>query len=282
MTSDGYGDTGMRVTLKKLRQLNEKCGGRQAPGDSEPQVDFSQMTPYGVAQYQITDRMRLMRVYMTQMDELGPRATPTERVELSQKIRKEDMAVKKAMNEAKSFAAREKKQQDYETLAEHVKKTQSLYKSRFGGPAGEDVQASSYGSTNSRYTGKLSSVELDSDLGGDRGMYSIREDEEFQQFFQSVHRNDVVMDKALDRIGSAVTRLHDQALGIKQELKIQSNLIDDTERKIDNVSTKMLGLNKKLKHTIKQVDQDKMCCYFLCFIILLGIAGGIYFVLEKK
>ncbi len=278
----GYGDAGMRVTMKRLQRLNDRCGGgKRGAAEAEPEVDFSQMTPYGAAQYRITDKMRLMRVYITQLDELGPRATPTEKVEISQKIRKEEMKVKKEMIEAKALAVKEKKQQDFETLQEHVKKTQSLYRARFGGPA-DEVAASSYGSTNSRYTGKLSSVELDSDMGSATGGYSLRDDDEFQQFFQQVQKNDAAMDQALDRIGAGVLRLQDQALGFKQELKVQSTLIDETERKVDDVSTKMKGLNKKLKQTIKQVDQDKMCCYLLCFIIVLGLAGGIYFVIEKK
>ena len=281
--SPRYGDASMRVTLKKLQRLNDKCGGTKVRGSAsvaEPEVDFSKMTPYGAAQYRIADKMRLMRVYISQLDELGPRATPTEKVELSQKIRKEETKIKKDMLEAKNLAMKEKKQQDYDALQEHVKKTQSMYRARFGGPT-EDVAATSYGSTNSRYTGKLSSVELDSDLGA-AGGYSLREDDEFQQFFSQVQKTDAAMDQALDRIGAGVQRLQDQALGFKQELKVQEVLIEETEQKVDNISASMKGLNKKLKETIKQVDQDKLCCYIMCFIIVLGLGGGIYFVADKN
>jgi chromosome segregation ATPase len=92
----------------------------------------------------------------------------------------------------------------------------------------------------------------------------------------------VTIDQALDRIALGVTRLHENATAIKSELQVQNTLLDETEAKLDKVTGNLKGVNKKLKETLKQVDKDRLCVYLFCCIILLGIAGGIYFVVFKN
>ena len=87
---------------------------------------------------------------------------------------------------------------------------------------------------------------------------------------------------AVDRISAGVTRLHDNALAIRDELKVQNAMLNEVEEKTDRIHGKLKGLNKKLKQTINEVDKDKICIYVFCFILLLGLAGGIYWVVSSN
>eukprot|EP00658_Telonema_sp_P-2_P046235 TRINITY_DN3434_c0_g1_i3.p1 TRINITY_DN3434_c0_g1~~TRINITY_DN3434_c0_g1_i3.p1 ORF type:complete len:126 (+),score=26.83 TRINITY_DN3434_c0_g1_i3:204-581(+) len=118
--------------------------------------------------------------------------------------------------------------------------------------------------------------------GADSGGVNLQDDQEFAQFFATLRENDTQIDHALTRIDQGVTRLKNTALNIKDEMKLQTVLLEQTEQKVDNVHGKMRGLNKKLKETLKRVDKDRMCLYIFCCIILLGVAGGIYFVVSSS
>lgn len=272
-------DAAVRVSLKKLQSLQAACGVKKALdpnaiGDAE--IDYSKMTPYDAAQFKIADRMRIMRGLVSELDALPSGGNPTRRVEISNQIRKEDKKVKTAITEARQLATQEQKQREYETLQMHYRTTTQLWKSRFGGnTASEESTSNSYYGSVSKDSG----IELDNALPSSSG-YSLREDEEFLQFFQQTQRNDKLMDQAFDRIHQGVQRLGEQALMLKQEMKVQDILLDEVEKKTDGVTAKLKGLNSKLKDTIKKVDQDKMCVYVFCFILLLGIAGAIYFVIS--
>jgi len=66
------------------------------------------------------------------------------------------------------------------------------------------------------------------------------------------------------------------------ELKVQKELITTAEQKMDNVTDQLTGLNKKLKKTIKEVQKDRLCLYVICCLLLLGLAGTIYFVMKEN
>lgn len=275
-------DAMLNTSMRKLRTIQTACGvSSKAASATTPDVDMSKMSPYQRSQYQIADRLRVMRTLMSELDELPVGGNPTRRVEISNQIRKEDKKMKADMMEARQQAQHEQKLQDYETLQQHYRTTQQLWRARSGGAVAADDIGGGYGSTRGVSKVPSGSIELENALPA-AGSYSIRQDEEFALFFQQTQQNDILMDKALDRIQLGVQRLQENATVLSQELKVQSVLLDETERKVDGVTDKMLGLNKKLKQTIKKVDQDKLCMYVFCFIVLLGLAGGIYFVVSGK
>lgn len=282
----------VNVSMRKLRALQNLVGPGGAGGsgaDTLPQVDLSKMTPYQGKQFQVADRMRIIRTLMTELDEVPAGSGPSRRIEINNQIRKEERKISTEMKEARTLALQEHKLSEYEELQGHFKTTQQLWRARSGIGSPQDViggaSGGGYGAT-SKAGGKMgreASIELESALPT-AGGYNIREDGEFAMFFQQTQQNDVAMDKALDRIQEGVQRLAENAALLNQELKVQDILLDETDQKVDNVHGKLKGLNKKLKHTIKKVDNDKMCLYVFCFLILLGIAGGIYYVIsdDKK
>lgn len=258
------------VALRKLQKLNEACGNGPKKA-AEPEVDLTKMSPYEQQQYKIACDMKRARENILELDNLGDKVSITRKTELSNNIRKDLNSMKKDAITLQKLAVKEKKKDEYDQLVSHVKKTDQLYRARFGGRQIDDV--------NSGAPVPVNNIEMN-DLG--TPMVSLRDDDEFVQFFQQTQKNDQTIDQALDRIALGVTRLHENATMIKSELAVQSTLLDETEAKLDKVHTNLKGVNKKLKETIKQVDKDRFCIYIFCCIILLGLAGGIYFVVIKK
>ncbi|CUG91952.1 transmembrane protein, putative [Bodo saltans] len=276
----------VNVSMRKLKALQSAVGvGNAGRLNDEPKADLSKMTPYQAKQFQVADKMRIIRTLMTELDEIPEGSGPTRRIEINNQIRKEERNISTGMKEARTLALQEQKMSEYEDLQGHFKTTQQLWRARSGVVSSpSDSGPSGYGAMNKSGGGKAgreASIELEAALPAPGG-YNIREDGEFAMFFQQTQQNDLAMHKALDRIQQGVQRLAENATLLNQELKIQDVLLDETEKKVDGVHAKMKGLNKTLKETIKKVDNDRLCLYVFCCLILLGLAGGIYYVIKDK
>mmetsp|Transcript_61051 Transcript_61051/g.70939 ORF Transcript_61051/g.70939 Transcript_61051/m.70939 type:complete len:267 (+) Transcript_61051:178-978(+) len=265
--------TDVTFALRRLQKLNDKCGGGKK--NVEAEVDTSKMSPYEQKQYKIAVDMKRTRENILELDNLGEKASATRKAELANAIRKDLNSMKKEAAALQRISNQEKKSEEYSQLVSHIKKTDQLYRARFGGRAVDDAAAGPTGSNATTFN----PVEMN-DLGAP--MVSLREDEEFVQFFAQTQKNDVTIDQALDRIAQGVTRLHETATNIKSELQVQNTLLDETEAKLDKVHGNLKGVNKKLKETIKQVDSDRLCVYLFCCLVLLGLAGGIYYVIRSN
>lgn len=258
--------------LKRLQELQSKCGVTPDGDKSkEPAVDTSKMTPYEIGQYKVATQLKRLRENIAELDELGEKASQTQKTVLQQQIRKDLTAVKKDTAEVMKAAKSENRKDEYQELKGHVEKTEALYKNRFRTKEmSEGLAAVGSGAP-----------RLDVELGDlDKPMVSLRDDEEFMQFFEQTKQNDVKIDQAVDRISAGVSRLHDNALAIKDELKVQNAMLNEVEEKTDRIHGNLKGLNKKLKQTINEVDKDKICIYVFCCVLLLGLAGGVYWVIE--
>jgi hypothetical protein len=267
----------VNIAMRKLRKLSAECGGARAQEAGISEVDTSQMTPYEAEQFRIADRMRIIRTFVTELDALPVNTPPSRRVQLSNQIRKEEQKIKQSLATALSLAKKEKKQTEYDVLIGHFKKTQELVRHRSSAPTTEGLempQGPVYGAVSPTQVELLDSLPS--------GGYNIRSDEEFVQFFAQVQENDVRIDQALDRIHLGVQRLAHTASSISAELKVQDNLLDDTEAKVDKATASIKGLNRKLKETLREVDKDKFCLYIFCCFILLGLAGGIYYAVKTN
>lgn len=105
-------------------------------------------------------------------------------------------------------------------------------------------------------------------------------DQEFQQLMTVFRENDQEIDRLLDTIQHGVLALNQQAKLIHVELKQQDVLIGEAEKKMDNVTSQLVGVNKKLKKTINSINKDKMCLYIICLLILLALVGVILIVTK--
>lgn len=196
--------------------------------------------------------------------------------------------------DCKKAAHDEGKKSEYERLVGHLKKTEDLYNSRFA--AGDEdtrAMAAGYGGTGgggaSGGGGGMGGgggnnrgvTQLDTEMSSlSHPMVNLRDDEEFQVFFEQTQKNDQIIDQHLDRLSAGVQVLQQNATQINQELKVQSRLLDETETKVDKVHTDLVTVNKKLSKTLKSVKKDKLCIYLVCFILLFGLCGAIYFMIA--
>jgi len=90
-------------------------------------------------------------------------------------------------------------------------------------------------------------------------------------------KRDVEIDVILGQISAGVTVLHDQAQRMSDEMKVQDVLLNDMSKKTDHLNVEVQSVNKKVKAAIKEMEKDKICIYLICCILLLGLAGTIYY-----
>lgn len=289
----------VRVSLNKLSKLQGLVGvgdGRsiqQAARDQElaeeEQRKLAQLSPYQRTEYMTANAIQELRETMRTFEDMEkgiPRQFgQADIARCRQKMRKQEIDISKMGKDALRLARAEKKESDARELLRHIDGAKQYYRQRFrlvttggdGSNSDADRSISPINSTSNFTRGSDAAPLLGSDGGADFGT-SLRSDAEFQLFFDTLMKQDHVMDKQLDRIHAGLLRLRENADMITTELKIQDALIDDTEAKVDAVSGKLKSLNKTLKETIKQVDSSKMCVYVFCFLLLAGLVGGILYV----
>lgn len=263
--------------MKRLQVLRDKCGGNPNK-PSEPTVDLSKMSEYERQQYKIAESMKRIRENIMELDNLPEGASTTKRVDLRQQVRKDVMALDKAALEARRWAKEENRKEDYEKLVGHVKKTQNLWNQRF-----QEGGAANAGLAELMSPKGSGAQKLDEEMGQlSQPMVNLHEDQEFQMFFEQCSKKDQEIDAALDMVAAGVTVLAQQAKTINTELKVQKALLEETEEKMEKNITALMALNKKLKHTIKEVNKDKLCLYVICCALLVALAGTAYFVLKDN
>lgn len=265
----------LSIRIKRLEALSAVCGGEQAKkADPLEEVDFSKMSPYEGAQFKLALHMKDYRESAGELERLGDTGSISRKAALNNYLRRQQDTMRAELKECQRFAKDANDRKSYSKLEEHFRNTEGLYRKRESTSAG-------YGSTNAGVK-RVDDLDDVSMPGADSGGVNLQDDQEFAQFFATLRENDTQIDQALTRIDQGVTRLKNTALNIKDEMKLQTVLLEQTEQKVDNVHGKMRGLNKKLKETLKKVDKDRMCLYIFCCIILLGVAGGIYFVVSSS
>lgn len=115
----------------------------------------------------------------------------------------------------------------------------------------------------------------------DSGSYEpIALDQEFQLLMDGFRKQDQEIDRMLEMTLHGVQKISQQTKLISQELKVQSNLLNETEDKMNKVTGDLLTVNKKLKKVIKELDKDKMCLYVICIAILVALVGSVFFLLQ--
>ena len=77
----------------------------------------------------------------------------------------------------------------------------------------------------------------------------------------------------LDRIAAGLERVKINALGIQDQLQEQNLHLENINIKAEQQHAQMMGLNKKLKSTLKEVEKDKYCCYLICLLLVIGVLG---------
>jgi hypothetical protein len=299
-------DFDLHRAMKSLTKLQQATGAGTFAADAKRRDEVSEkmatLQGYRLAEYKVLVEVKSIRDNMNDIEELEGKATlnagkkasvTAEIARKKQKVRKSFEALKGLTRDAQREASKEKGTTEAEAkeLLYHTENARRMFRNKYsargGGSDMGDDSSEGGGSLGSNVAGPyrggygatsptVNNIQDFSDVGSGGGV-NLREDDEFRQFFQSVEQRNVQFDAALDRIHAGVLRLGDMAQGLKTELDLQSQLLDTTEAKTDAVAGKLKGLNRQLKKTIKAVDSDKMCMYLICFIVLLGLGGGILY-----
>ncbi|EPY27873.1 syntaxin 6 [Strigomonas culicis] len=100
---------------------------------------------------------------------------------------------------------------------------------------------------------------------------SQRENDEFlKQEFANQKTIQQTDDQTLDRLSSGIHRLHETAVNINEEMTTQEHIINDIDRGMSRVQSRLDGAMKKVGMLIdKTSDTGKMICIGVLFIILI-------------
>ena len=212
-----------------------------------------------------------------------------ETVQKSYKIREQ---IKQAKEDAQKLAnlqrkeAGKKKGKDAEQVEQrlevvqlvwkHIEECEALEKRRyqgknsearvelFGGGRGGGAGAGPSG------VGPVSRVPV----GGGTELPEI--DLETQDGLKALQRKDQQIDEGLDQIAEGVNDLRHLAIDMRDEVKVQSAMVDEITHKVDAASGHLTNLNKRMKKTLANTrSADRFILDFILLVILLGVVGYI-------
>ena len=129
---------------------------------------------------------------------------------------------------------------------------------------------SSAGAGSSRGGGASSSY------GGSGGSELPEIDAETQQGLQVLERKNEVIDQQLEVVAEGVQELKSIALHMRDEVKVQSAMVDEITHKVESAGAHLSNLNKKMKKTLSQTrSADRFILDFILLVVLLAIIGYI-------
>jgi len=101
--------------------------------------------------------------------------------------------------------------------------------------------------------------------------------------FQTLLRNNDVIDRKLELVSQGVTVLGQMAHEISNQIDVQTQLTGELNTQVDRAQATLDSLNQRLKDQLKSVRKaDKFILDVILIVVLLGIIGYIYNVVTNK
>lgn len=159
----------------------------------------------------------------------------------------------------------EERQEVVELVFKHIEECEGLEKKRYAGKNTEArVELFSGGKAGGSSMGSVSRVAGGTELP----------DIETQDGLKMLAAKDKQIDEGLDQIAEGVADLKSLALDMRDEVKVQSAMVDEITSKVDNASAQLTNINKKMKKTLQSTrSADRFILDFILLVIVLGIAG---------
>lgn len=177
--------------------------------------------------------------------------------------RKED-AKKKSKAPASGMTA-EERQEIVELCFKHIEECELLEKRRFTSKNSE------------------ARVELFRGGAGPSGVTASRAmigtelpDIETQDGLRQLQQKDQQIDQALEQVAEGVQELRGIAIDMRDEVKVQTSMVDEITHKVDAANQHLNNLNRRMKTTLASTrSADRFILDFILVVILLGIVGYI-------
>lgn len=270
----------MIVLTAKLEALVQETGegGTAKKGGGKGSDGF------GDLKAQVAAEVRQIRTALKDRDELLQKgaAGTKQTVQMSHQIRAQIKAVKEdaqrlAALQKKEAAKRDRKganaaqvegrQEVVELVFKHIEECEALEKKRYTGKNAEARVELFSGAGGSAGRGALGAV---SHVPGGTELPDI----ETQDGLKVLAAKDKVIDEGLDQIAEGVEDLKALALDMRDEVKVQSAMVDEITSKVDTASAQLSNINKKMKKTLQSTrSADRFILDFILLAIVLGIAG---------
>ena len=107
--------------------------------------------------------------------------------------------------------------------------------------------------------------------------------DEQQDRLQQLKAEDREQDKIIEQIGDGVIGLSERARAMNEQLATQKAIIDQLENQVDATHEQLLGVNDKLKATLKELEGDgSFCMDILCVIMLLGMIAVLIQLVQES
>mmetsp|Transcript_12455 Transcript_12455/g.14069 ORF Transcript_12455/g.14069 Transcript_12455/m.14069 type:complete len:312 (-) Transcript_12455:605-1540(-) len=112
--------------------------------------------------------------------------------------------------------------------------------------------------------------------GGTGGGVALTSDQQ-QQMLQLEER-DADFDLQLDEIGEGIQDLAEIAQQQGEEVRLQTQMLDKVDKKLDKNLERMTTVNTKMKDTLEEVGRagDKLMIDIMCIVLAIGFGAVIY------
>lgn len=98
-----------------------------------------------------------------------------------------------------------------------------------------------------------------------------------RQQIQSIYDRDLDFDKQLDQLAEGLKDLSEVAMMQQEEVKRQNVMLDNVEKKIDDVHEHLYNVNYKMKEVLNQIrGADKICVDITCILMMAGMGAVLY------
>ncbi|VEU44954.1 unnamed protein product [Pseudo-nitzschia multistriata] len=112
--------------------------------------------------------------------------------------------------------------------------------------------------------------------GGTGGGVALTGDQ--QQQIMQIEERDADFDLQLDEIGEGIQDLAEIAQQQGEEVRLQNQMLDKVDKKLDKNLERMTTVNARMKETLEQVGRsgDKIMVDIMCIVLAIGFAAVIW------
>jgi len=118
--------------------------------------------------------------------------------------------------------------------------------------------------------------------GGAGGGVDMTSDQ--RQQMQMIEQRDADFDLQLDEIGEGILDLQEIAQQQGEEVRLQNQMLDKVDKKLDKNLERMSTVNARMKDTLEEVGRagDKLMVDIMCIVLAIGFAAVIFKFIRQR